>query len=56
MIVSRRSFAAVAASGVLAAQAARAAPQLGNPDNPLHRPDDECALKKRREDRRRVTA
>ncbi len=34
MIVSRRSFAALAASSVLTAQAAHAAPTLGNPDNP----------------------
>lgn len=34
MIVSRRSFAAAAATGILAAQSAYAAPQLGNPDNP----------------------
>ena len=34
MIVSRRSFAALAASSVLTAQAAHAAPTLGNPDSP----------------------
>jgi oxalate decarboxylase len=40
MIVSRRSFAAVAAaSGILATQAARGAPTLGNPDNPPQGPD-----------------
>jgi len=39
MLVSRRSFAAVAASGILAAQTAHAAPQLGNPDNPPQGPE-----------------
>jgi len=39
MIVSRRSFAAVAASGLLVAQSAHAAPQLGNPDNPPQGPE-----------------
>jgi oxalate decarboxylase len=39
MIVSRRSFAALAASGVLTAQAAQAAPTLGNPDNPPQGPE-----------------
>jgi oxalate decarboxylase len=42
MIVSRRSFAAVAASGLLVTQAARsahAAPQLGNPDSPAQGPE-----------------
>jgi oxalate decarboxylase len=39
MIVSRRSFAALAASGVLTAQAAHAAPTLGNPDDPAQGAD-----------------
>jgi oxalate decarboxylase len=40
MIVSRRSFATVAAaSGLLATQAARGAPTLGNPDNPPQGPE-----------------
>lgn len=38
MIISRRNFAAAAATGILAAQSASAAPQLGNPDNPPQGP------------------
>ena len=38
MIISRRNFAAAAATGILAAQSAYAAPQLGNPDDPPQGP------------------